>query len=325
MDPIATLVRRSGTVPGAAPAHIPPPAHRGREVAEVLRELTSRRLPIVGFGDEKVVYKVGGGWIAKRPRTDKEALRYVLTKRVVRWLRSLKERGIRCGRRRSSRPLASSMRDHRAPRAIHGAAIEMALQIVIACVVGILPTRVWAFTRAGRIVARNKADAQIGEAVARQRLEESGLVPRRVALPERIKGRLEGWPRTAVFEEVYEEADFILSDHFRRLISEDKSEDMRTWLRDILRYQVELWRRGAFTASVSLRNLGVTRGHIVLLDNSLLKDDLAVIEQLLVKRTFSGFADIRKSVPEELARDFLEKANRLMRFENVRRCWKRSR
>ncbi len=224
-------------------------------------ELTLGRLTRLGEGVGKVVY-ASENWVVKRDRSPSEILALIALWKFLRKIERLLPG--RLGERLLEKP----------SRQIH------ALRMLVQGFMGVVPRSVWFATHIGEMWRVHRSRDERGEILARSRLAGESLTPERVQFPP-ARVNVGGWPGWLTVSEATERVDATLHERLMELARAGRFEELEEWLDRFLELRPEGWRRGVFSVDAHLKNFGVHRNRIVLIDAGGLTDDWVEIESRL--------------------------------------------
>jgi hypothetical protein len=206
----------------------------------------------LGEGIGKVVYD-SEHWVVSRERHPSEIIGLILTWKVLRKLDRLVPGHM--GRRMLAKP---------------GRKIR-ALSFLFQAVVLLVPRGVW-FTRHARHMLRQYSwHEKRGRKLADAHLSGTTLVPERVEFPP-TRVNVGRWPGWLLVSEATERAETTLHERINDLARAQRFDDIEVWLMRYLDLRRAAWKRGVFSLDPHLKNFGVTRDRVVLLDAGGLTD-----------------------------------------------------
>ncbi|MBI5083100.1 MAG: hypothetical protein HZB13_00665, partial [Acidobacteria bacterium] len=208
-------------------------------------ELAAVRLRRLGEGVGKVAY-TSGHWVVKRERTRLEVIAIIAVWRLLRRLERFLPGAL--GRRLRSRP-AGQIR---------------LLRAIAYAVVLVLPRGLWFSSHLGDVWRLYRKRAAEGDRLARQHLEDTGLVPRRVTFPP-MRVKIGGWPGWLTVSEASERVENTLYHRLTELAQLGHFDEIEVWLERFLELRQAGWGRGVFSVDAHLKNFGVTGDRVVLL------------------------------------------------------------
>jgi hypothetical protein len=271
-------------------------------------ELADTRLRRIGEGIGKVVY-ASRHWVVKRERKPTEVVALIVLWKAVRRFEHALPFGL--GRRLLEKP----SRQLRLLRVMTQAAMR------------VVPMSVWLTTHVVDVWRLHWTRGVRGEALARERLSGSGLVPETVAFPP-MRVRVHGWPGWLTVSEATERVEATLLDHLESLAREGRYADVELWLERFLEVRLSGWSRGLFSVDAHLRNFGVVGDRIVLLDSGGLTDrwedvdrHLAFEDVVAQPHVQLGLGRALASCPEVAAR-FDARWKSVVNRDRVLGCWR---
>jgi hypothetical protein len=219
----------------------------------------------LGEGIGKVVY-ASERWVVKRRRRPSEAVALIVVWRLLRKIDGLLPGGL--GRRLLERP---------------GKQIRF-LRLLLQPLVLALPRGIWFTTHIGELWRTYKSREALGARLANVHLAGTRVMPESIIFPPtRVKvGR---WPGCLVVSEATERVETTLYDRINELARARRFDEIEVWLQRFLDLRTAGWQRGVFSLDVHLKNFGVTRDRVVLLDAGGLTDRWCEIKDRL------GFED----------------------------------
>ena len=270
-------------------------------------ELTTTRLRRLGEGIGKVVY-ASPHWVVKRERTSREIVALIVVWKGLRRLERYLPFGL--GRRLLEKP----SRQIRFLRFLTQAAIRVA------------PRGLWFTTHIRQVWRLYRSRDSRGERLARQHLDGTELVPRRITFPP-TRVKIAGWPGWLTVSEATERVETTLHQRLAELAAAGRFDEVEQWLNRFLDLRPQGWRRGLFSLDAHLKNFGVTGDRLVLFDPGGLTDRWGDVEQRLEIEDVAtqphiqlGLGDILGSTPE-LAFRFDARWKAIVNSESVRRHW----
>jgi hypothetical protein len=234
---------------------------RTRSLPEAPAELTRTRLKRLGEGIGKVVY-ASEHWVVSRERSNDEIIALIVLWKLLRKAALVLPAGV--GRRLLRRP----------------SRLIRTLRVIMHAVVLVVPRGFWFMTHIGEVWRTYRRRDIRGEALARQRLSGTGLIPERITFPP-VHVRVAGWPGWLKVTEATERVEATLDQRLRQLARAGKYDDIELWLDRFLELRQKGWRLGLFSVDAHLQNFGVTGERIVLLDAGGLTNRWAEIEERL--------------------------------------------
>ncbi|MBM3737439.1 MAG: hypothetical protein FJW39_16790 [Acidobacteria bacterium] len=209
-------------------------------------ELLTFRLRRIGEGIGKVVY-ASPHWVVKRERKPSEVVALIVLWKALRKFEHALPFGL------GDRLLAKPSRQLRFLRLVTQAAMR------------VVPRGFWFTTHVRDVWKLYHRRGMRGEALAREHLSGTDLVPETVSFPP-VRVRVLGWPGWLTVSEATERVEAILYGHLRELARAGEFEEIERWLNRFLEVRVAGWSRGLFYVDAHLNNFGVLGGRIVLLD-----------------------------------------------------------
>jgi hypothetical protein len=270
-------------------------------------ELTAGRLTRLGEGIGKVVY-ASRHWVVKRERRPSEIVALIVLWKAMRKFDRMLPLGL--GRKMLERP----------SRQIRF------LRLLVQTGMLVAPKSVWWRAHVREVFRTYTSRDRKGEALARQHLAGTPLVPARITFPP-ARVRVGGWPGWLVVSEAVERVEMTLQDKINELARQRRFQEIEVWLDRLLACRQQGWRRGVFSLDAHLKNFGVTEDRVVLLDPGGLTNNWAEIESRL------GFEDeiFRPHVQlgleftlrdnTEIAERFDRKWRAIVNRESVRELW----
>jgi hypothetical protein len=228
-------------------------------------ELTTCRLHRLGEGIGKVVY-ASENWVVKRERQPSEILALIVIWKVL---------------RRLERHLPASLHRY----LIHRPASQIrVLRVLVQSLVRVVPRSVWLMTHAGEVWAAYRTRDQQGEALTRELLAGTPVVPRTIHFPP-TRVAVRGWPGYLTVTEATQRVDATLYQRLHHLAAAGRFDEVELWLNRWLALRQAGWQRGVFSLDTHLKNFGISGDRVVLLDPGGLTRDWSAIEQRL---TYEG-------------------------------------
>ncbi len=224
-------------------------------------ELTTCRLHRLGEGIGKVVY-ASDHWVVKRERQPSEILALVVIWKALRRLERL------LPGRFAHRP-ANQIR---------------VLRVFVQALVRVVPRGLWMMTHAGEVWATYRARDKQGEALTREHLAGTLVVPRTIYFPP-TRVEVDGWPGFLTVTQATERVEATLFQRLHDLAGANRFDELEIWLNRWLALRQAGWRRGVFSLDTHLKNFGTSGDRVVLLDPGGLTRDWSAIEQRL---TYEG-------------------------------------
>ncbi len=226
-------------------------------------ELTRSRLKRLGEGIGKVVY-ASEHWVVKRERTPTEVVSLILLWKFLH--RTAHHLPFGWG----DRLLRHPSREIRFLRAVaHGLMI-------------VLPKSLWYTTHVSTVLRRYVKHDRRGERLARAWLTGTDLLPQRVSFPPSTV-LVSGWPGWLVVSEATERVEATLDKWIDHLAASNRFDEVELWLNRLIDTRQAGWRAGLFSTDAHLKNFGVVRDRVVLLDTGGLTDRWSDISARLEK------------------------------------------
>lgn len=232
---------------------------RPAEIAESLLELdsapdelTSAPLRRIGEGIGQVVY-ASENWVVKRERTPSEVLALVVLWRALRKL------------------------ERRLPGFLGKPLLEAPsrqlrlLRLIIQALMLVIPRSVWMTQRIRSVWKLYHRRSVRGARLADEYLAGTALIPGRVGFPP-TRVQVLGWPGYLVVSKAEERAECTLYAKLKELAEQDRFAEIEVWLGRFLELRQSGWQRGLFSVDAHLKNFGVKRDKIMLLDTGGLTD-----------------------------------------------------
>lgn len=282
-------------------------ANHAQTLHSAPEELTQGRLRRLGEGIGKVVY-ASEHWVVKRERTEIEVLALITLWKILR--RIISALPGQWGRRMLERP---SKR------------IRL-LRLLLQGVVLVIPRGIWYTTHIGQLWHSHREKDQRGERLAKEHLADSGLVPRRITFPP-IRVRVRRWPGWLTVSEAIERVESTFDQHLKRLASDRQFDEVERWLGCLIELRHRGWRHRLFSTDAHLKNFGIVRDRVVLLDPGGLTDSWDEVERRLSFEQTAGrpherlglspILGTRPDIADRFDRLWQEKVNR----EEVWKAW----
>ncbi|MBI4903591.1 MAG: hypothetical protein HY820_08150 [Acidobacteria bacterium] len=224
-------------------------------------ELTRGKLKRLGEGIGKVVY-ASENWVVKRERSPSEVVALIVLWRVLRKVERLLP--ARLGRRLVQRP-SSQIR---------------VLRVLMQAAMRLFPRALWFSTHIQQVWKQYHFSSARGERLAREVLSGTPLIPEEVAFPP-VEVRVGGWLGTLTVSSATERVETTLQQRLAELARDGRYGELELWLERLLELRKSGWSRGLFSLDAHLKNFGVVRDRVVLLDPGGLTDKLSDIERRL--------------------------------------------
>ena len=270
-------------------------------------ELVRQRLRRIGEGIGKIVY-ASDHWVVKRVRTPGEIVALIVVWKTVRKFERMLPFGL------GARLLDKPSREIRF------------LRIVAQAAMAVLPKAWWFTTHVREVWRQYHVRSARGERLAREVLEGTPLVPRRVTFPP-TRIRVRGWPGWLTVDEATERVEATLDDRLSELAARRDYAGIEEWLMRLLEVRQQGWRLGLFSVDAHLKNFGVTGDRIVLLDTGGVTDRWSEVERKLdleevvaQPHVQLGLGRILGGHPRLAAR-FDARWREIVNREQVRRSW----
>lgn len=252
-----------------------------RVLSHAPAELTRGRLQRLGEGIGKVVY-ASEHWVVKRERSPSEVVALIGIWRFVRLLERILPFGL--GRDLLERP-SRQLR---------------LLRVMAQASMAVLPRAVWFPTHIREVWRQYYFQSARGERLAREHLHGTSLVPEEVAFPS-IRVEVGGWPGFLTVSKATERVEAILYDKLAALAAGDQFTEFEHWLEQLLVTRQSGWRLGLFSLDAHLKNYGIVQGRVVLIDPGGLTNQLADIEEKLVRERDGAPPHVRLGLESLLA------------------------
>ncbi len=278
-----------------------------RVVEQAPEELTLDRLIRLGEGIGKVVYG-SRCWVVRRERSPREIVALIILWKILRkraqrlpfgWGKSLLTR--------PSRPIRF-------------------LRVLIQSVITLLPRRVWYTQHVAQVLKKYRFQDRRGERLARAHLSNSGLLPETISFPPVIV-LVGGWPGWLVVDEATERVEATLDKRIDELATAADFDGVELWLDRFLETRQTGWRLGLFSVDAHLKNFGIIKDRLVLLDTGGLtnrwndiKEKLSSDEQVALPHVQLGLEDALAPRPEVAAR-FNERWRSVVNRDTVIESW----
>lgn len=252
-----------------------------RAMEQAPAELTRGRLRRVGEGVGKVVY-ASEHWVVKRERGASEIIALILIWRLMKRLEKIL-------------PFRFTAR-----WTAHPSAALRALRVAMQGFVAVVPRAFWFRTHWGRVWQKFVHHDVRGEYLAVKHLSGTSLVPETVTFPPTLV-EVSGWPGWLVVTEATERVEETLYDRLKKLVAEEKWNEVERWLERLLELRRAGWRRGVFSVDAHLKNFGVIQNRVVLIDSGGLTDRWEDVERHLASVAKNGPASRQFGLEEILA------------------------
>lgn len=217
-----------------------------RVLSRAPAEILDGRLKRLGEGIGKVVY-ASEHWVVKRDRSSFEVAALIVLWKALRKLdHILPGRWGQWLMERPSRKLRL-------------------LRVFIQGVMVLIPKPLWYTSHVRQIWNQYHLRNARGEKLAREHLDGSPLIPRRVEFPP-TRVLVTGWPGSLVVSEATERVGVTLYDKLQELAKEGRYEEVEQWLHRLLKMRQQGWRRGLFSTDAHLKNFGLIGDRVVLID-----------------------------------------------------------
>ncbi len=232
-----------------------------RVLSRAPSEILEERLKRLGEGIGKVVY-ASKHWVVKRDRSSFEiAALIVLWKALKKLDRVFPGKVGRWLMERPSRKLR-------------------VLRVFVQGTMAIVPKTIWYTSHVRQIWNQYHFRNARGEKLARELLEGTSLVPRRIEFPP-TRVLVSGWPGSLVVSEATERVTCTLDECLRDLAKEERFDEVEMWLQRLLKLRQQGWRRGLFSTDPHLKNFGLIGDRVVLIDPGGLTNRWTDIEKRL--------------------------------------------
>lgn len=217
-----------------------------RVLSRAPAEILDGRLKRLGEGIGKVVY-ASEHWVVKRGRSSFEIaalivlwkalkkLDHVLPGKVGRWLMERPSRKLRV------------------------------LRVFVQATMAVVPKTIWYTSHVRQIWNQYQFRNARGERLAREFLDGTFLVPRRIEFPP-TRVLVSGFPGSLVVSEATERVTCTLDECLRDLAKEERFDEVEMWLQRLLKLRQQGWRRGIFSTDPHLKNFGRIGDRVVLID-----------------------------------------------------------
>jgi hypothetical protein len=274
-----------------------------RQVAHAPRELTDGRLHRLGEGIGKVVY-ASEHWVVKRERTPTEVVALILLwKGLRRWAHRIP---FGWGDRLLSRP----------------SRFLRWMRVITQAGMAVIPKSIWYSGHVSRVLRTYVSRDRRGEKLARAVLSGTPLMPESISFPPETV-LVGGWPGWLTIREATERVETTLDKRIESLASAGDFAAVELWLNRFLDTRRAGWEKGLFSVDAHLKNFGVVRERVVLLDTGGLTNRWSDIEERLSKdekvaepHVQLGLADVLATQPE-LANRFNERWKSLVNRNTV--------
>jgi hypothetical protein len=144
----------------------------------------------------------------------------------------------------------------------------------------VLPRGWWYVEHAREICDTYLHRSARGEALARERLGGTSLVACTISFPT-TRVPVRGWPGWISVREATERVEATLDARLDALAREGRFDELERLLDRFLDVRAEGWSRGLFSLDAHLKNFGVVRDRVVLIDPGGLTDEWHEIDQRL--------------------------------------------
>jgi len=230
-------------------------------LAHAPAELTAGRLRRLGEGIGRVVY-ASDRWVVKRERSPSEIVALIVLWKILRRIERLLPRWL--GSRLVQRPARQ---------------IQM-LRVLAEAIMAVVPKALWFTTHIRHVWRIYHFRNTRGEALAREHLEGTALVPLRIEFPPTCV-KIGGWPGELTVCEATERVEATLDQRIAELADAERFDDLEALLERFLRARQAGWSQGVFSVDAHLKNYGIIGSRIVLLDAGGLTDRWPDVERRL--------------------------------------------
>ncbi|MBL8178244.1 MAG: hypothetical protein JNK48_26450 [Bryobacterales bacterium] len=200
------------------------------------------------------------------------------------------------------------------------------LRVFTQLMVTVLPDSVWYATHIGTVWRRYRDQNHRGEALARNYLLGTDLIPAYVAFPE-TRVRVKGWPFWLTVDHATERAECTLHQRLNALARDGRFDEIETWLHRFLDLRQRGWQLGLFSVDAHLKNFGVVGDRVVLIDSGGLTDEWHEVENKLAFEDVAvephiqlGLGPVLGARPD-IAQRFNARWKQLVCVKGVRRHW----
>ena len=278
-----------------------------RALPQAPEELTHERLTRLGEGIGKVVY-ASEHWVVKRERSPGEVVALIIIWKVLRrWAHWLP---FGWGERLLKRP---------------SKAIQL-LRVITEAAIAVIPKSVWYTTHVAEVLRVYRARDRRGEKLAQAHLAGTNLVPEVITFPPATV-LVGGWPGWLNVREATERVDATLDRRISDLAAAGDFAGVETWLERFLDARQTGWQLGLFSIDAHLKNFGVIRDRVVLLDTGGITNRwtdisarLAKDEQVVAPHIQLGLGEALAGCPD-VARRFDERWKSVVNRDSVIRNW----
>jgi hypothetical protein len=270
-------------------------------------ELRLDRLIRVGEGIGKVVY-ASTHWVVKRERKPDEVIALIIIWKILRrWAHMLP---FRWGDRLLSKP----------------SRVIRVLRVIASAAIGVIPRSIWYTRHVAEVFRTYRSRDRRGEMLARTHLSDTELLPKVVTFPPETV-LVGGWPGWLNICEATERVEATLDRRIEDLAQHGDFTGVELWLNRFLDTRQTGWQLGLFSVDAHLKNFGIIRNRVVLLDTGGLTNRWRDIAARLSKEESVDAPHVQLGLGRALAsrpdvaQRFDERWKSLVNRESVIRHW----